>query len=121
MCISCSDKVSTLVFCCLICVCDYKIHSLSEYNKFTICLSLIALWRAVLEGSEVCLCTLVIVLCQVLLVYVEVVVSVQLPELAVDNIEMFIGEELCQLVHVLFLLQQRHILQQKKMYVFFHY
>lgn len=51
--------------------------------------------------------------CQVLLVYVEVMVSVQLPELAVDNIEMFIREELCQLVHVFLLLQQRHILAQQ--------
>lgn len=57
--------------------------------------------------------TLVIVSRQVLLVYVEVVVSVKLPELAVDNIEMFIREELCQLVHVFFLLQQRHILAKQ--------
>ena len=61
-----------------------------------------------------CVCTLVVVLCQVLLVDVEVVVSVQLPELAVDDVEMFVGEELCQLVHVLFLLQQRQILGQRK-------
>lgn len=67
-----------------------------------------------LEDSELFLCTLVIVLCQVLLVYVEVMVSVQLPELAVDHIEMFIGEEFCQLVHVLFLLQQRHVLRQRR-------
>lgn len=58
--------------------------------------------------------TLVVVLFQVLLVYVEVVVGVQLPELAVDNVEMFIGEELGQLVHILFLLQQRQILGEKK-------
>lgn len=51
---------------------------------------------------------------QVSLVDVEVVVCVQLPELTVDDIEMFIGEELCQLVHVLFLLQQRHILPFEK-------
>lgn len=58
--------------------------------------------------------TLVVVLRQVSLVDVEVVVCVQLPELTVDDIEMFIGEELCQLVHILFLLQQRHILPFKK-------
>lgn len=50
------------------------------------------------------LCTLVVVSGQVSLVYVEVMVCVQLPELAVDDVEMFIGEELCQLVHVLLLL-----------------
>jgi len=58
--------------------------------------------------------TLVAVLFQVLLVDVEVVVGVQLPELAVDDIEMFVGEELGQLVHVFFLLQQRQILREKK-------
>ena len=58
--------------------------------------------------------TLVIVLGQVFLVYVEVVVGVQLPELAVDNVEMFIREEVCQLVHVVLLLQQRQILGQTK-------
>lgn len=60
-----------------------------------------------------CFCTLVIVLYQVLLVYVEVMVCVQLPELAVDNVEMFIGEEICELVHVFFLLKQCQILGQK--------
>lgn len=65
------------------------------------------------KNIKVCFCTLVIVLCQVLLVYVEVMVCVQLPELAVDNVEMFIGEEICELVHVFFLLKQCQILGQK--------
>lgn len=46
---------------------------------------------------------LIIVLGQISRVYVEVVVSVYLPELAVDDIKMFIGEVLCQLVDVLFI------------------
>lgn len=61
-----------------------------------------------------CSCTLVVVPCKVLLVNVEVVVSVQLPELAVDNVEMLVREELRQLVHILLLVQQRHILAGKK-------
>lgn len=65
------------------------------------------------KNSKVRFRTLVIVLCQVLLVNVEVMVCVQLPELAVDNVEMFIGEELCELVHVFFLLKQCQILGQK--------
>lgn len=58
----------------------------------------------------VCLLTLVVVPCQVFLVNIEVVISVKLPELAVDDIKMFIGEVLRQLVHIFLLLQQRHIL-----------
>lgn len=65
-------------------------------------------------GLEVWGSTLVVVLRQVSLVDVEVVVCVQLPELTVDDVEMFIGEELCQLVHIFFLLQQSHILPLKK-------
>lgn len=38
----------------------------------------------------------------------EVVVGVQLPELAVDDVEMLIGEEVGQLVDVRLRLQQRH-------------
>lgn len=63
---------------------------------------------------KMCLSTLVVVLRQVSLVDVEVVVGVQLPELAVDDIEMLIGEEFCQLVHIFFLLQQCHILPFQK-------
>lgn len=54
---------------------------------------------------------MVVVLRQVVLVDVEVVVAVQLPEFAVDDVEMFVGEEICELVHVLLLLQQGHVLK----------
>lgn len=49
--------------------------------------------------------TLIIVSCHVPLVYVEIVVSVELPEFTVDNIEMLIREVLSQLVDILFLFQ----------------
>lgn len=55
---------------------------------------------------------MVVVPCQVLLVDVEVVVGVQFPELTVDDIKMFIREEVCQLVDVVLLLQQRHVLSR---------
>lgn len=49
--------------------------------------------------------TLIVVSRQVSLVYVQVVICVQLPELTVDDIKMFIGEELCQLVNLFLLFQ----------------
>ena len=58
--------------------------------------------------------TLVVVPGQVPLVDEEVVVRVQLPELAVDDVEVLVGEELRQLVHVLLLVQQGHVLQPSK-------
>ena len=56
--------------------------------------------------------TVVIVPGQVLRVDEQVVVGVQLPELAVDDVEVLVGEELRQLVDVRLLLQQRHVLQR---------
>lgn len=49
---------------------------------------------------------MVVVSRQVFGVNVEVVVSVQFPELAVDNIEMFIGEVVGDLVYVILFFQQ---------------
>ncbi len=54
--------------------------------------------------------TLIIMTHQVSLVYVQVVICVQLPELTVDDIEMFIREELCQLVDLFLFFQKCHIL-----------
>ena len=48
---------------------------------------------------------------QVVLVYEEVVVSVQLPELAVDHVEMFVTEVLRNLINVLLILQVINYLQ----------
>ena len=48
---------------------------------------------------------------QVSLVDEEVVIRVQLPELAVDDVEVFVGEELGQLVDVVHLVQQGHVLR----------
>lgn len=55
---------------------------------------------------------MVIVSCQVLGVNVEVVVSVQLPELAVDDIEVFVGEVVGDLVDVVLFLQEGQSLQE---------
>lgn len=57
--------------------------------------------------------TVVVVPRQVLRVDEQVVVSVQLPELAVDHVEVLVGEELRQLVDVRLLLQERHVLARK--------
>lgn len=54
--------------------------------------------------------TLIIMSHQVSLVYVQVVICVQLPELTVDDIEMFIREELGQLVNLFLFFQKCHIL-----------
>lgn len=56
---------------------------------------------------------MVVVPRQVLRVDEQVVVSVQLPELAVDHVEVLVGEELRQLVDVRLLLQERHVLARK--------
>lgn len=49
--------------------------------------------------------TLIVMSRQVSLVYVQVVICVQFPELTVDDIKMFIGEELCQLVNLFLFFQ----------------
>lgn len=54
---------------------------------------------------------MIVVSGQVLSVNEQVVVRVQLPELAVDDVEVLVGEELCQLVDVCLLLQESHILR----------
>ena len=56
---------------------------------------------------------MVVVPGQVLGVDEQVVVRVQLPELAVDDVEVLVGEELRQLVDVCLLLQKSHVLQDK--------
>jgi hypothetical protein len=55
----------------------------------------------------------VIVPGKVLCVDEQVMVSVQLPELAVDDVEMLVGEELGQLVDVRLLLQECYVLQSQ--------
>lgn len=55
---------------------------------------------------------MVVVSRQVFGVDVEVVVSVQLPELAVDDVEVFVGEVVGDLVDVVLLLQQGQGLQE---------
>lgn len=47
--------------------------------------------------------TLIVVPCHVPLVYVQIMVSVQLPEFTVNNVEMLIGKVLSQLVNILLL------------------
>lgn len=54
--------------------------------------------------------TVVVVPGQVLRIDEQVVVRVQLPELAVDDVEVLVGEELRQLVDVCLLLQESHVL-----------
>lgn len=56
--------------------------------------------------------TMVVVSRQVFRVDVEVMVGVQLPELAVDDIEVFVGEVICDLIDVVLLLQQGQGLQE---------
>ena len=53
---------------------------------------------------------MVVVSREVSLVDVEVVVFVEFPELAVDHIEMFVGEEIFDLVDVVLVLQSFHSL-----------
>lgn len=55
---------------------------------------------------------MVIVSRQVLGVNVEVVVSVQLPELAVDDVEVFVGEVVGDLVDVVLFFQEGQRLQE---------
>lgn len=50
--------------------------------------------------------TMVVVSTQVFGVNVEVMVGVQLPELAVDDVEVFVGEVVSDLIDVVLLLQQ---------------
>ena len=50
--------------------------------------------------------TVIVVPGQILLVDKEVVVLVQLPELAVNDVKMFVAEEIGDLVDVFFLFQQ---------------
>lgn len=49
---------------------------------------------------------MVVVSTQVFGVNVEVMVGVQLPELAVDDVEVFVGEVVSDLIDVVLLLQQ---------------
>lgn len=56
--------------------------------------------------------TVVVVSRQVFGVNVEVVVGVQLPELAIDDVEVFVGEVVSDLVDVVLLLQQGQGLQE---------
>lgn len=49
---------------------------------------------------------MVVVSCQVFGVNVQVMVSVQLPKLAVDDVEMLVGEVVSDLVDVVLLLQE---------------
>lgn len=58
--------------------------------------------------------TVVVVASQVLGINEEIVVCVQLPELAVNDVEVLVGEVLCQLVDVRFLLQEGHILRANR-------
>lgn len=55
---------------------------------------------------------MVIVSRQVFGVNVEVMVGVQLPELAVDDVEVFVGEVICDLVDIVLLFQQGQRLQE---------
>lgn len=66
------------------------------------------------------LLTMVVVPRQVLGVDVEVVVGVQLPELAVDDVEVLVGEVVGDLVDVVLLLQQRQGLQEVAAAQFHH-
>lgn len=57
--------------------------------------------------------TMVIVSGQVLFTYIQVVVFVQLPELAVYHIEVLVGEKICDLVDVIFLFKYSQGLAQR--------
>lgn len=55
---------------------------------------------------------MVVVSCQIFGVDVQVMVSVQLPKLAVDDVEVLIGEVVRDLVDVVLLLQESQRLQE---------
>ena len=50
--------------------------------------------------------TMIIVACQVLSVYEKIVVLVQLPELAVYHIEMFVAEKVGDLIDIVLVLKK---------------
>lgn len=55
---------------------------------------------------------MIVISWQVFGIYVQVVVSVQLPEFAVDDVEVFIGEVVGDLVDVILFFQQGQSLQE---------
>ena len=58
--------------------------------------------------------TVIIVSTEILLADEQVVVLVQLPEFAVDDIKVLVGEEICYLIYVILLLQQPHRLHNNR-------
>jgi hypothetical protein len=55
---------------------------------------------------------MITVSCQILLINVEIMVSVQLPELTVDDIEMLIAEICSHLVDVFFFFKELYNMQE---------
>lgn len=62
---------------------------------------------------------MIVVSRQIILVYVQVVVAVQFPELAIDDIKVLVAEESHDLVDVLLVLEQSEYLTGIGMYVDF--
>ena len=58
--------------------------------------------------------TVIIMLCQVVFADEQIVVLVELPELAVDDVEVFVREEIHHLVDVVLVVQQRQGLKAKQ-------